>query len=216
MKVIKITKNIIQLHFQTQEELCKTFCRFQEHYESPSDRFRNKIFTLGEYRAWYTDMFGAWSYYSDWNGFNIPSWVLTPFKAGLFDPLLSEEQKLVDLFRDKSGRFYVIGTHEGHKSAIGHEICHALWYLDDVYQLAAETIVNTMENESVIQEIKSWLLGQGYCENMLEDEIHAYIAHYPQHVIKKFGELPKGSDKLLKLKEKYFEKYNIEDVPEGD
>lgn len=34
--------------FDTQRELCSTFLRFQEHYESPE--FRGKVFSLAEYR----------------------------------------------------------------------------------------------------------------------------------------------------------------------
>lgn len=215
MKVIKITNDIIQLHFETQEELTKTFCRFQEHYESPSEDFRGKIFTLGEYRAWYIENFGAWSYYYDWNGFNIPSYILEPFKKGLFDPLLPEEQKLVDIFKHRDDNFYVIGTHEGIKAALGHEICHALWYLDERYQVAAESIVNSMKNDPAYQEIVDWLLAQGYFEDVLEDEINAYLAHYTEHAEKKFG-LPEGTDVLIKMKEKFFKIYGIEDVPGGE
>jgi hypothetical protein len=210
MKVIKITDNIIQLHFKSQEELAKTFCRFQEHYESPNDNFRNKTFTLGEYRAWYAKTYGAWTYYTDWNGFNIPSRVLFPFQLGLFDPLLPEETKLLELFSNRDDEFYVIGTYDGHKEAIGHEICHALWYLDENYRHSARRFVNEIQDDDIYKKIEKWLLDQGYCEAVMKDEINAYLAHYPEHCEKKFG-LPKNYEKLIDLKKAYFRIHNIDE-----
>jgi len=54
--------------------------RFEEYYESP--RFKGRIFTFDEYRKWYVKnspkgkKTGRFTYYSDWSGFNIPSYAL--------------------------------------------------------------------------------------------------------------------------------------------
>ena len=63
MKVVRVRKDIFHLKFNSQQELAETFLRFQEHYESP--KYRGKVFTLGEFRKWYTDVHGSFSYYQD-------------------------------------------------------------------------------------------------------------------------------------------------------
>ena len=52
--------------------------RFQEHYESPE--FTGTVFTVGAFRKWYAETYGAFTYASDWSGFNIPGTVLEPFR----------------------------------------------------------------------------------------------------------------------------------------
>ena len=112
MKITKITNDIIRVHYLEQEALTRAFCRLQESWESPNEDFKNRPFTLGEYRVWYTQEMGAWTYYTDWNGFNMPSDALKPFIEGLFDPLTVEEKELVDALRYREGFYYVIGTHD--------------------------------------------------------------------------------------------------------
>jgi hypothetical protein len=83
--------NIHLLVFDNQYDLASTFLRFQEHYESPE--FAGKVFTLDEYKNWYINHSpraskdGVFTYYEDWNGFNIPSKILKPFYGGKFSPL---------------------------------------------------------------------------------------------------------------------------------
>jgi len=99
LKIAKtnIRENIFLLDFETQEELTSTFLRFQEFYESPE--FQGKIFTLQEYKAWYTKLKGKFSYYTDWGGFNIPSRILESFYKGKFDPLSEAEKQFLDMFK---------------------------------------------------------------------------------------------------------------------
>ena len=57
----KIGNNIYLLMFENQFELCSTMLRFQEYYESP--KFKNKIFTLEEYKKWYSKGNKKFTYY---------------------------------------------------------------------------------------------------------------------------------------------------------
>jgi len=208
MKVKKITSKIIHVNFDTQEELARTFCRFQEHYESPE--FGGKIFTLGQYREWYSERYGGWTYYTDWNGFNIPDIVFEPFKKGLFDPLTEEEQKLLDLFKHRTGKFYVIGTHTSKQDeAIDHEICHALYYLDEEYRVAVSNIIE-INPSNALNKLEEWLIKRGYAGSFLSDEVQAYLSCNIDYIHVKIGlEIPEEAEDLKKLKELYFEKYNI-------
>ncbi|MDB5254555.1 MAG: hypothetical protein JWL80_621, partial [Parcubacteria group bacterium] len=105
----EVRPHVYLLEFQTQAELASTFLRFQEHYESPE--FKGKIFTRAEFEKWYAGENGSFSYCSDWSGFNIPSIILEPFRAGSFNPLSLEEQNFLKHFEGLEHPFYIIGTY---------------------------------------------------------------------------------------------------------
>lgn len=174
MKIEKITDQIIHVIMPTQRELAEMFLRFQEHYESPNNDFRNNIFTLGQYRQWYSKENGAFTYYEDWNGFNIPSRVFEPFTKGLFDPLTPAETKLVEAFGSRTDKFYVIGTHkEDETQAMEHEICHGLFYLKDDYR--KQVLKELAKHITYDHQLIKWLGNNGYTSEVFYDECNAYI-----------------------------------------
>mgnify|MGYP003565263852 CR=1 FL=1 len=170
----QISNQIHLITFESQLEITSTLLRIQEHYESPE--FRGKIFALDEYQAWYTKLKGDFTYYTDWNGFNFPSYVLKPFWDGKFDPLSEKEQAIVDLFRGKTEPFYVIGVHKGMSeekvdSLLTHETAHGLYYTNPDYKSQIDQILSEYDLASIKSELAS--LG-GYHEAVLQDECHAY------------------------------------------
>lgn len=174
IKKTNIREDIFLLEFETQEELTSTFLRFQEFYESPE--FQGKVFTLDEYKEWYTKEKGSFTYYTDWSGFNVPSKILKPFYDGEFDPLTQAEQQFLDLFRVETKYFYIIGYYKNypeHKKAglLKHEIAHALFTLDSEYRnKVIETIgkYDTEHMQNILRETG------GYAESVLIDEVNAY------------------------------------------
>ena len=176
---VKITKQSINekiflLGFETQFDLCSTFLRFQEYYESPE--FKGRIFTLDEYKRWYSEIKGSFSYYTDWSGFNIPSEALIPFLEGKFDPLSSEEQQLLGMFENLQHPYYIIGVSgdldsEQKRKLINHEIAHGLFSTNLKYKTE---VLNTLAQYN-LDGFKNWLrsLG-GYHESVLDDEVNAY------------------------------------------
>ncbi|MEK7106247.1 MAG: ABC transporter ATP-binding protein, partial [Patescibacteria group bacterium] len=71
-------RSIYLVEAPTQYALASTFLRFQEHYESP--KFRGQFFSLEEFMDWYAEEYGNFTYYKDWTGFNIPSYILKSFR----------------------------------------------------------------------------------------------------------------------------------------
>src|SRR4249920_176504 len=109
MITTRIARGIFLVRFDSQYELASTFLRIQEHYES--SRFRGRVFTLEQYMDWYAARFGAFTYFEDWSGFNVPSTAFEPFYRGRFDPLLRKEARLLRRFRRFRHRrtpYYVI------------------------------------------------------------------------------------------------------------
>lgn len=173
MSIIKVVKplkfNSVLIQTRSRETLCKTFIRFQEHYEGL--QFKGKVFTLGQLKNWYSIKYGANTYERDWSGFNFPSYVLNPFKNGLFDPLTEEEIVLLDLFRYRDDNFYIIGANNDNVTK--HELTHALYWYNSKYK---ENIDNLCKKYSIqLKKITRYLMNKGYHKDVINDELQAYI-----------------------------------------
>lgn len=166
----KVADGIYLLRFENQYELTSTFLRVQEHYESP--QFHGRIFTLEQYMDWYVAENGAFTYYQDWSGFNVPSTAFEPFYDGKFDPLTSKEKRLLGLFKNLQGRFYVIGIYDGgKKGTLTHELAHALFFIDEGYRKAVREAMRGYDTSSLERQ----LIKAGYARHVVVDEVQAYI-----------------------------------------
>lgn len=178
LKTRKISDRIVLVSADSQVELCRTFMRFQEHYENPE--FKGKTFTEGQLRAWYASNSdsGASTYEHDVFGFNIPSFVLDPFIKGLFDPLTPLEAELVSLFRYRQDNFYLIGAQEDGIdqafNALEHEICHGLYFTEPAYRKACLAIVD--KHRSELDPVLEYLKKKLYHPDVFDDECHAFIS----------------------------------------
>lgn len=173
-----LANNIHLLTFENQKDLTSTFIRFQEYYESPS--FRNKVFSFDEFRQWYIKnspqgiQTGKFTYFSDWNGFNIPSYVLEPFIFGKFDPLSKQEKIFLEIFKTEKNPFYIIGVHKKNKnmdSMLKHEITHGMFYTNKKYRDEVLSVISDFNIEPIKKELR---LTAAYHEEVLEDEVNAY------------------------------------------
>jgi hypothetical protein len=172
----EISEGILWLNFENSKKMCSTFLRFQEHYESPE--YSGKYFSLDEFRKWYMEEDDEeFTYYEDWGGFNIPSWVLDPFLEGKFNPLSREEEWFLSLFRERKqhdNKFYIIGTwgKPGEEEALKHETAHGLFYVNPSYKKEVQEALKELSKKS-FGKIKA-ALAPDYSDNSMEDEIHAY------------------------------------------
>ncbi len=173
VEAAEIVPNVIHLRFPTQNLLARTMLRFQEHYESP--KYRGKAFTREEFAAWYKAQkpHGRFSYYKDWDGFNVPSRALRRFKKGDFDPLDANEAALLRSLSARSGRFYVIATAAKDTSGevLRHEVAHGLWYTRPAYRRKAKKILESLDLKPVFEMLR----GLGYHKSVWLDEAHAWI-----------------------------------------
>jgi hypothetical protein len=163
----RIADRIFLVRFDSQYALASTFLRIQEHHESPT--FRNRVFTLEQFMDWYADRFGAFTYYEDWSGFNVPSDAFAPFYRGEFDPLLRKEERLLRLFRRERRPFYVIGIAD--EADLEHEIAHALYFTRDDYRREVQRAMRRYDTTALHTR-----LADGYHRAVWRDEVHAYLA----------------------------------------
>src|SRR3989344_4556885 len=193
---------IYLIESKTRQDLAATFMRFQEYYESPV--FRGRTFSADEFAAWYASEFGAFTYHQDWSGFNIPSWVLEPFKNGEFDPLTAKEKNLLNFFKNIYGDFYIIGaTSQDEECAdtIKHEFAHGAFFTNKEYR---EDVINFL-NAKKPHVVRVALQEMGYADNVLEDETNAYLLTEHQTLASKVP-LTEGL-KIQSVLDKIFAKY---------
>lgn len=178
----KIVGSVYLIRFDTSANMARTLLRFQEHYESP--KFRGEIFTLGHFKKWRIEKTGDFTYYTDWTGFNFPSWIVRPFRDDKFNPLSYDEDLLLSAVSNLPEPFYLIavannhshpdGTEtptDVHSSALRHEIAHGLWSTNGEYR--AEALLSMMEFN--LAPFYRWMSGQMYHPATWLDEAHAYV-----------------------------------------
>lgn len=197
MKITEISPRTYFVDFETRQELLKTFIRFQEYYESPE--FKGKFFTVEEYSKWYIKAYKKeeFTYYDDWSGCNVPSYIFEDFRSGKMNPLSKREKELLNKLPQDGKAFYVIGAFQGgREDVIKHEKCHALYFTNTEYKKE----VNQALDKYNIENIKEYIKKLGYHESVLLDEVHAYVSasydylkekkvSYPEELRKKLNEL---------------------------
>jgi hypothetical protein len=195
--MVKIKSEILIPHvylfnFDSQYDLCMSFVRMQEFYESDSNKFRGKYFTLEKYMDYWSKKFGkgVFTYTKHWNGFNLPGKKLKDW-VSLFDDVRDMESDLIyriDRFLmkefgstfDNYDKMCVIGIHtEGDKEEAeiikNHELAHALYCLYPEYKKSCDKLLKTISNEENIKN-EVVLLSMGYCKKVIKDELQAYYS----------------------------------------
>jgi len=165
---------VYHLSFETRHDLAMTFIRMQEWYESP--KFRHKIFTLDEFKKWYTKECGTFSYVQDWSGFNIPSTAVEQVYK-YFPKHSRKEAHLFKLLSKKgllSGdqKYYLIGTY-GHNATdtVEHEVRHGLFFCRPQYRQQVLKVLARFPTPHLHKD----LLKMGYHRAVLNDEVQAYV-----------------------------------------
>ena len=184
-----INPHVYSLTFDTKYELCMSFVRMQEFYES--QKFRNKYFTLEEFIDYWANEFGhgTFDYPARWNGFNLPSNVVSKWTNLFFDHMREREETILNeigacRFREdnveQNGKYYVIGVHaesseESRLEVVEHETAHAFYYIYPAYKRAVNKLLGELpKKEYGIAEKK--LFEMGYGKNVAKDEMQAYFS----------------------------------------
>ena len=124
---------------------------------------------------------GSINYFNYWSGFNIPGDVFKEW----FQKEMSDKTKWetalaqeVALKLDMDSPFYVIGGKKGDMNVIDHEIAHALYYMDESYKAEMEEMnynffkQHRMQYSKMVKKLKK----MGYGENVIKDEVQAYMS----------------------------------------
>ena len=205
MEIEKLTDGIYHLRGKDQYEITSTFMRMQEFYESPLKGIRNRYFTLDHYMDLYAAEYGNFTYCSDWVGFNVPGNVVRRFFNTFVDDLFEREEQLYQMIEELvegKHKFYLIGTYKD-GAVVDHELAHAFYYLDTKYKKAMNAI-----NDSLPAKVKNGMFkvitDQGYCKQVLPDELQAYCSTSTMvELTKQFEGVDIPWDTVLKYKETF-------------
>ena len=199
-KIKEIRPNIFAISVKSKYERAMLFCRVQEFYESPSEKFRGKRFGIWDYFRWYAGKKGCFSYPSDWSGFNLPLVVAkkccdtSPCETP-YDLVMSE---IVSETFSNGKRQYLIGVENTKDSLFKHEMAHALYYTDLGYKEEMDSITESLP-KNVLDSLKKNLKGLGYDQTVFKDEVQAYLSTEQNPVI------CKGLRGLKKITRRYVE-----------
>jgi hypothetical protein len=176
----QVVPKVFHLQFQDRFELGAHFLRYQEYYESP--KFRACDFDILTYVKWYVrEHNGNFSYFNDWEGFNLPAEELLKCAAGVKDP------NPYDRFMESVARWcisqggykvYLIGSTTGTKvQCLHHEIAHGLWYTNPDYRDDQISNIRLFcyRHQPLWEELDKWLR-KSYASTVIDDEAQAYLA----------------------------------------
>jgi len=195
IKVKKLFPKIYLLMFDTQYELCMSFVRWQEFYESP--KFRGKYFDLEEYIDYWSKDFGGGSfdYPAVWGGFNIPGKVIDDWISISVEKQDRDRENevlilLCDTLRNDNLYLrdtYIIATHKEQEereinTTIDHELAHAFYYVYPEYKSSCNKLLKKV-SKVAYTNAKVMLVKLGYCRASIKDEMQAYFSTYNEKEI---------------------------------
>jgi len=182
-RIKQVRANVFAVIIKDEYELAMTFCRVQEFYESPNIEFRGQHFDIWKFIDWYSrQRNGSFTYPTDWAGFNIPFDVLEECTTGLKEIQSPYDKTLITICSQlkkmkKEGPAYVIGVPDTESPTFTHEVSHGLYYTNEEYREAANKIIEEIKtiNKNTYTTFKRNLMKMGYTEDVIDDEIHAYL-----------------------------------------
>ena len=149
------------------------FCRYQEFYESPYKKFRNKPFTWMEYMRHYKNVWNkrTFTYPDDWAGYNIPSNVMQKAnhvfcKDTEYDEIMNDIYFYcaIDSQNKNNGTrcdWYLIGASSKDSKTMHHEIAHGLYFTNKEYRLRMQYQLSIIP-EKTMDKINNKLIKMGY------------------------------------------------------
>ena len=162
----------------------RVFMRYQEFYESDSDTFRGKGFKWKDFVKFYKEKTKnkIFTYHKDWAGYNIPcnsieSCIALIPDLNFYDLIMFS---VVDTIKNIVGDddYYLIGIDQSNgddPSLIYHEVAHGLWFSSPEYKYQQKNNIEDM-NPSVREQLSKKISGMGYGQNVIDDEIQAYLS----------------------------------------
>jgi hypothetical protein len=162
----------------------RVFMRYQEFYESDSDTFRGKGFKWKDFVKFYKEKTKnkIFTYHKDWAGYNIPcnsieSCIALIPDLNFYDLIMFS---VIDTIKNIVGDddYYLIGIDQSNgedPSLIYHEVAHGLWFSSPEYKYLQKNNIEDM-NPSVRDQLSKKISGMGYGQNVIDDEIQAYLS----------------------------------------
>lgn len=177
----KVAGGIYYLEIKNAYDLAMTFWRTQEFYENSNPDFRGKKFSLNEFMNWYAkniSQSSTFSYAEDWDGFNVPSSMIEQCYLVNCERMPHDEFMLFihsQIRKNTQTHYYLIGAKNSNQVTYQHELAHGLFSVNSVYKKQMLEHVKNLDNQ-VYKKLEIILKKVGYSDEVISDEIHAYMA----------------------------------------
>lgn len=199
----------------------RVFLRYQEFYESDSDSFRGQGFKWKDFIKFYKEKTKneIFTYHEDWLGYNIPCdsiescMKLIP-DLNFFDLIM---YCIIDTVKQLVGsdKYYLIGIDQStgdNPDLIYHEMAHALWFSDPSYKEKMSTLIRKMDS-SVREKMLQKISDSGYGNNVLYDELQAYMATGLIGNMNRVKGIKLEIDKFKNFFDTYTNKFKAKEIP---
>ncbi len=195
--------NIYYFKYDKAQYLSWAFIRIQEFYESPNLLIRGCFNTIDDIIKSELDDTGEFTFFEDWGGFNIPghiwNYFFCKYRNCLRDVEVKMQKELSKL--DTGCDFYVIGSSKDEPSStFEHEIRHGLWYLYDDYRRDMLKVLKVHP----VKQLRKQLLGMGYCKEVINDEVQAYVLAGLDESMKMTKEIKNLKVDLKKIEKRFW------------
>ena len=208
-KVKTSSYQIFEVTANRKSIVAKIFVRPQVHYDNKE--FKGRIFTLDEFKDWYSGG-KEFTYYYDWNGFNVPDSTIKKFIDGKFNPLTPDEKWLIENIKSSGINlrepFYLVGYSNDDESTRNHELSHALYYLSSEYKKSADKIIDSIPKHE-LGTLNDFMGVRKYHPSVYKDEMQAYLMADKDYLQRYGGWNPSYEPhhhKLVEAFNKYFNK----------
>ena len=184
----EILPQIFALKIEDGYQRAMLFLRSQEFYESAFPQIRGKHFDIFEFMEIYKEwkLLEHFSYPADWAGFNVPGAIIEECIGHVLDPAngmsaTPYDKIMGDIVRDirskigSEAKFYLLGVDSFESRTMDHELAHGLYHVNEEYKTRASELVSALPSK-VFEGMEAHLLGMGYCQEVIPDEIQAYMA----------------------------------------
>lgn len=175
LKAKQIRKNIFHVVFPNQHLMSSTMFRLQEFYESPIKKVQGHVLSLDRMIDLYAEKYGRFTYFEDWNGFNVPDYTIKEF-FDRYSRILTEKEYLLEraiqkIILESDEKTYLIATWDPRH--LSHEIAHGFFHIYPEYKTMMSEMVHSYEYKNILFKKLRKL---GYLQKVLIDEVQAYMA----------------------------------------
>ncbi len=204
----QLNNNIFVLSVDDTFTLAMTFLRWSEYTEWPDPKIKGQCFSILEFIESYSRANdGVFSYPTDWVGFNIPSKRFSEYPFGYIkDKNKYDEfmESVVTFIKTNIGKapFYLIGHMTGSTDVVDHEIAHAMYDRMSKYKAEMKKLTIAMPDKRR-DEILNCIAVMGYSEEVLEDELQAYLSTGLSEELQELGLKKKMLTEFVDVFEKY-------------
>lgn len=221
IKLFEVYPNIFAIVIKDDKLRARVFMRYQEFYESDSETFRGKGFKWTQFVDYYKNKTNKdiLSYHKDWSGFNIPcdsieSCISLIPDINFYDLIMFS---IIENIKKKVGnnKFYLIGidqTDGENLDLIYHELAHGLWFGNKKYNMEQSNNINNLPEEFV-ENISDKIKRMGYGENVVDDEIQAYLSTGVDTNMNRIKGIKKAQIPFKKTFEKYAKNMSPKELP---